>query len=95
MRSLKRSDRLIARNRREIIQEVVQALSPLQVIDQVAQRDARAYKDWGAAKDFRVAVHHLVSACNGVFHPFRILAQALYRSYRAAHHSLRRLAEPT
>ena len=75
MGRFQRADRLVARNRGEVIQEFVQAISAFQVINQVAQRDARTDKDGSSAEDFRIAVNDQSVAGNGAFHLLFILTR--------------------
>ena len=57
MSGLEGGDRLIARNRREVVQEFVDTVSALEIVDQVAQRDSCTNENRDSAQDLRVAVH--------------------------------------
>src|ERR1700683_2781012 len=50
-------DRLVARDRRKVVEEIVQAVPTFQVVDQVAQGDTRADKDRCSAVNLRIAMH--------------------------------------
>jgi hypothetical protein len=69
MSRFKRCDCLSAPHRGEVIQ----AVPSLQVIDQVAQRDTRAYEDGYPAEDLWVAMHNQILVIDGMFHLYRIL----------------------
>jgi hypothetical protein len=67
MRGFKRGNGLLARNRREGIEEFVEAVTSLKVIYQVAQwypganEDRRSTQNLGVAMDDRKLVHHLIT----------------------------------
>ena len=56
MRGFQGRDRLLARDGREVIQELVEAVAAFQIIDEIAQRYPRAYEDRSASEDFGIAV---------------------------------------
>ena len=57
MRGFKGRDRLAPRDRGKIIQEFIEALPRFEVVDEVAQRHARADEDRRSAQDLRVAMN--------------------------------------
>lgn len=56
MRCFEGRDGLFAGNRGKGIQEFVQAVTALQVIDEVPEGDSRAYKDRCASENLRITV---------------------------------------
>src|SRR6202011_2367137 len=59
------------------------SVSALQIVDQVAQGDARPNEDGCSTENLPVAMHGRGSLIGRWFHLFRSLAQELNRSYRS------------
>lgn len=55
-RQLQRSQRLLARNRRIILQKLIQTVARFERIEQVFQRNPRAHEHWNSALNLWIAV---------------------------------------
>jgi hypothetical protein len=58
VRRFQSCQRLVPRDRRKRVEELVEGVASLEVIDQVAQWDSSADKDRRPAQDFTIAVYN-------------------------------------
>jgi hypothetical protein len=52
------SDDLLARDSRKCVEELVEAVIPFEIVDEVPEWHTRANEDGSAAKNLRIAMNH-------------------------------------
>ena len=51
-------DRLLAGDRGEVVEELVEGVTAFEVVNKILERNARASEDHGAAEDFRIGMEY-------------------------------------